>query len=99
IRGSKEREYRFTRNTSHQSRIKNYGVKAMAKGKFEGTKPHMNVGTIGHVDHGKTTLTATLTKIGAERFGGEFKAYDQIDLAPEETARGIQISIPPGDYQ
>ena len=48
----------------------------MAKGKFERTKPHVNVGTIGHVDHGKTTLTAALTKIGAERFGGEFKAYD-----------------------
>ena len=55
----------------------------MAKGKFERTKPHVNVGTIGHVDHGKTTLTAALTKIGAERFGGEFKAYDAIDAAPE----------------
>src|SRR6187455_3051232 len=64
----------------------------MAKGKFERTKPHVNVGTIGHVDHGKTTLTAALTKIGAERFGGEFKAYDQIDAAPEEKARGITIS-------
>ena len=53
----------------------------MAKGKFERTKPHVNVGTIGHVDHGKTTLTAALTKIGAERFGGEFKAYDAIDAA------------------
>src|SRR3546814_8999545 len=63
----------------------------MAKGKFERTKPHVNVGTIGHVDHGKTTLTAALTKIGAERFGGEFKAYDQIDMAPEEKARGITI--------
>ena len=61
----------------------------MAKGKFERTKPHVNVGTIGHVDHGKTTLTAALTKIGAERFGGEFKAYDAIDAAPEEKARGI----------
>ncbi|MEA9859836.1 GTP-binding protein, partial [Xanthomonas campestris pv. raphani] len=55
----------------------------MAKAKFERTKPHVNVGTIGHVDHGKTTLTAALTKIGAERFGGEFKAYDAIDAAPE----------------
>src|SRR3546814_7878417 len=64
----------------------------MAKGKFERTKPHVNVGTIGHVDHGKTTLTAALTKIGAERFGGEFKAYDQIDMAPEEKARGITLS-------
>src|SRR3546814_11901284 len=64
----------------------------MAKGKFERTKPHVNVGTIGHVDHGKTTLTAALTKIGAERFGGEFKAYDQIDMAPEAKTRGITIS-------
>src|SRR3569623_2629000 len=64
----------------------------MAKGKFERTKPHVNVGTIGHVDHGKTTLTAALTKIGAEKFGGEFKAYDQIDAAPEERSRGITIS-------
>ncbi|MFT4255822.1 MAG: GTP-binding protein, partial [Pseudoxanthomonas sp.] len=50
----------------------------MAKGKFERTKPHVNVGTIGHVDHGKTTLTAALTKVGAERFGGEFKDYSSI---------------------
>src|SRR3978361_970183 len=64
----------------------------MAKGKFERKKPHVNVGTIGHVDHGKTTLTAALTKVGAERFGGEFKAYDQIDAAPEERARGITIA-------
>ncbi|WP_238155833.1 GTP-binding protein, partial [Xanthomonas arboricola] len=56
----------------------------MAKAKFERNKLHVNVGTIGHVDHGKTTLTAALTKIGAERFGGEFKAYDSIDEAPEE---------------
>ena len=64
----------------------------MSKGKFERTKPHVNVGTIGHVDHGKTTLTAALTKIGAERFGGEFKDYSSIDAAPEEKARGITIS-------
>ena len=56
----------------------------MAKEKFARTKPHVNVGTIGHVDHGKTTLTAALTKVMAEKFGGEFKAYDQIDKAPEE---------------
>ncbi len=67
----------------------------MSKGKFERTKPHVNVGTIGHVDHGKTTLTAALTKIGAERFGGEFKDYSSIDAAPEEKARGITISKPP----
>ena len=56
----------------------------MAKGKFERTKPHVNVGTIGHVDHGKTTLTAAITTILASKFGGEAKAYDQIDAAPEE---------------
>src|SRR3954462_11600705 len=71
----------------------------MAKGKFERTKPHVSVGTIGHVDHGKTTLTAALTKIGAERFGGEFKAYDQIDAAPEEKARGITIATAHVEYQ
>src|SRR5687767_15351104 len=71
----------------------------MAKGKFERTKPHVNVGTIGHVDHGKTTLTAALTKIGAERFGGVFKAYDQIDAAPEEKARGITISTAHVEYE
>src|ERR1700710_2022551 len=71
----------------------------MAKGKFERTKPHVNVGTIGHVDHGKTTLTAALTKLGAERFGGEFKAYDAIDAAPEEKARGITISTAHVEYE
>ena len=71
----------------------------MAKGKFERTKPHVNVGTIGHVDHGKTTLTAALTKISAERFGGEYKAYDQIDAAPEEKARGITISTAHVEYE
>ena len=71
----------------------------MAKGKFERTKPHVTVGTIGHVDHGKTTLTAALTKIGAERFGGEFKAYDAIDAAPEEKARGITISTAHVEYE
>ncbi|MBJ6981207.1 MULTISPECIES: elongation factor Tu [unclassified Luteimonas] len=71
----------------------------MAKGKFERTKPHVNVGTIGHVDHGKTTLTAALTKIGAERFGGEFHAYDAIDKAPEEKARGITISTSHVEYE
>ncbi len=71
----------------------------MAKGKFERTKPHVNVGTIGHVDHGKTTLTAALTKLGAERFGGEFHAYDAIDKAPEEKARGITISTSHVEYE
>ena len=71
----------------------------MAKGKFERTKPHVNVGTIGHVDHGKTTLTAALTKLGAEMFGGEFKAYDAIDMAPEEKARGITISTSHVEYE
>jgi elongation factor Tu len=71
----------------------------MAKGKFERTKPHVNVGTIGHVDHGKTTLTAALTKVGAERFGGEFKDYGSIDAAPEEKARGITISTAHVEYE
>ena len=70
----------------------------MAKEKFERTKPHVNVGTIGHVDHGKTTLTAALTKVMAELHGGEFKAYDQIDKAPEERARGITIATAHVEY-
>ena len=61
----------------------------MSKEKFERTKPHVNVGTIGHVDHGKTTLTAAITKVMGEKHGGEVKGYDQIDSAPEERARGI----------
>ena len=64
----------------------------MAKGKFERTKPHVNVGTIGHVDHGKTTLTAAITTVLSTKFGGEAKGYDQIDAAPEEKARGITIN-------
>ena len=64
----------------------------MAKEKFERTKPHVNVGTIGHVDHGKTTLTAAICTTLAKHFGGEAKAYDQIDAAPEEKARGITIT-------
>ena len=71
----------------------------MAKAKFERTKPHVNVGTIGHVDHGKTTLTAAITKIMAKKFGGEAKAYDQIDAAPEEKARGITINTAHVEYQ
>src|SRR5213596_3589328 len=71
----------------------------MSKEKFERNKPHVNVGTIGHVDHGKTTLTAALTKCMAEKYGGEFKAYDQIDKAPEERARGITIATAHVEYQ
>jgi len=71
----------------------------MSKAKFERTKPHVNVGTIGHVDHGKTTLTAALTKVMAETYGGTFMAYDQIDKAPEEKARGITISTAHVEYQ
>jgi len=71
----------------------------VAKEKFERNKPHVNVGTIGHVDHGKTTLTAALTKVMAEKHGGEFKAYDQIDKAPEERARGITIATAHVEYQ
>jgi elongation factor Tu len=71
----------------------------MAKGKFERTKPHVNVGTIGHVDHGKTTLTAAITTIMSKKYGGEAKAYDQIDAAPEERARGITISTAHVEYE
>jgi elongation factor Tu len=71
----------------------------MSKQVFERTKPHVNVGTIGHVDHGKTTLTAALTKTLAEKFGGEARAYDQIDNAPEEKARGITIATSHVEYQ
>ena len=71
----------------------------MAKAKFERTKPHVNVGTIGHVDHGKTTLTAALTIVQGKKFGGEVKAYDQIDNAPEEKARGITISTAHVEYE
>jgi len=71
----------------------------MAKEKFERKKPHVNVGTIGHVDHGKTTLTAALTKVMAELQGGEVKAFDQIDNAPEERARGITISTSHVEYE
>src|SRR6059036_2650062 len=71
----------------------------MAKGKFERTKPHVNVGTIGHVDHGKTTLTAAMTLVLSRKFGGEAKAYDQIDNAPEEKARGITINTAHVEYE
>ncbi|MDA7841784.1 elongation factor Tu [Gammaproteobacteria bacterium] len=71
----------------------------MAKEKFERNKDHVNVGTIGHVDHGKTTLTAAITKCMGEKHGGEFKAYDQIDNAPEERARGITISTAHVEYE
>jgi elongation factor Tu len=71
----------------------------VSKEKFERTKPHVNVGTIGHVDHGKTTLTAALTKVMAETNGGAYVAYDQIDKAPEEKARGITISTAHVEYQ
>ena len=71
----------------------------MAKEKFERTKPHVNVGTIGHVDHGKTTLTAALTKVCAQSFGGETRDFDQIDNAPEERERGITIATSHVEYE
>jgi elongation factor Tu len=71
----------------------------MAKGKFERTKPHVNVGTIGHVDHGKTTLTAAITTVLSKRFGGEAKDYSTIDSAPEEKARGITINTSHVEYE
>jgi elongation factor Tu len=71
----------------------------MAKSKFQRTKPHVNVGTIGHVDHGKTTLTAAMTMILAKKYGGEAKSYEQIDSAPEEKARGITINTAHVEYE
>jgi elongation factor Tu len=75
------------------------GQETMAKGKFERTKPHVNVGTIGHVDHGKTTLTAAITTVLSTKFGGEAKKYDEIDAAPEEKARGITINTAHVEYE
>jgi elongation factor Tu len=71
----------------------------VAKEKFDRSKPHVNIGTIGHVDHGKTTLTAAITFILAKKFGGTTKSYDQIDSAPEEKARGITINTAHVEYQ
>ena len=71
----------------------------MAKQKFERNKPHLNVGTMGHIDHGKTTLTAAITKVAGLLGNAEFKAYDQIDNAPEEKARGITINIAHVEYE
>src|SRR5450432_4493666 len=71
----------------------------MAKEKFDRTKPHLNIGTIGHVDHGKTTLTAAITKVLSMKGQAEFRAYDQIDNAPEERARGITINIAHVEYE
>ena len=71
----------------------------MAKEKFERSKPHVNIGTIGHVDHGKTTLTAAITKVLAFSGQAQFRAYDSIDNAPEEKARGITINITHVEYQ
>tara|TARA_B100000965_G_scaffold181035_1_gene151074 strand:- start:85 stop:1305 length:1221 start_codon:yes stop_codon:yes gene_type:complete len=79
--------------------IINIGVYKMAKAKFERNKPHCNIGTIGHVDHGKTTLTAAITKVLAESGGAEFTAYDQIDKAPEEKERGITIATAHVEYE
>ena len=71
----------------------------MAKQKFDRSKPHLNIGTIGHVDHGKTTLTAAITKVLAQKGGATFKAYDEIDDAPEEKARGITINTAHIEYE
>ena len=71
----------------------------MAKKKFERTKPHVNVGTIGHIDHGKTTLTAAITKVLGMKGLADFRAFDSIDNAPEEKARGITIAIAHVEYQ
>ena len=71
----------------------------MGKEKFERSKPHVNIGTIGHVDHGKTTLTAAITTVLAKASGGEAKGYDQIDNAPEEKERGITINTSHVEYE
>ena len=71
----------------------------MAKERFERTKPHVNVGTMGHIDHGKTTLTAAITRVLAEQVGGQATAFDEIDKAPEERERGITISIAHVEYE
>lgn len=71
----------------------------MGKEKFTRTKPHMNIGTVGHIDHGKTTLTAAITKVAAMKQGGKFIAYDEIDKAPEEKERGITISTAHVEYE
>ncbi len=71
----------------------------MSKEKFERTKPHVNVGTIGHIDHGKTTLTAAITKVLSEKMGGEAKSFDEIDNAPEEKERGITIATSHVEYE
>ncbi|MBI3047363.1 MAG: elongation factor Tu, partial [Acidobacteria bacterium] len=71
----------------------------MAKEKFDRSKPHVNVGTIGHIDHGKTTLTAAITKVLALRGGAEFRPFGSIDNAPEERARGITIAIAHAEYE
>jgi elongation factor Tu len=89
-------EKRFSRLTPD---TKSEGIETMAKAKFERTKPHCNIGTIGHVDHGKTSLTAAITKVLAETGGATFTAYDQIDKAPEEKARGITISTAHVEYE
>src|SRR5260221_337661 len=86
-----------TRSSTRRLQPTNQG-KIMAKGKFERTKPHVNVGTIGHVDHGKTTLTAAMTLVLSKKYGGEVRAYDQIDNAPEEKARGITINTAHVEY-
>src|SRR6476660_6328564 len=83
-----------------EQHAKRAGIRTvMAKAKFERTKPHCNIGTIGHVDHGKTSLTAAITKILAETGGATYTAYDQIDKAPEERERGITISTAHVEYQ
>src|SRR3984893_11842980 len=81
------------------SRCSALETKIMSKAKFQRTKPHCNIGTIGHIDHGKTTLTAAITKVLAESGGGTFVPFDQIDKAPEERARGITIATAHVEYE
>src|SRR4051812_9112556 len=90
---------RMPRLPTPDSRLLNQDQRTMAKAKFERTKPHVNVGTIGHVDHGKTTLTAAITAIQAKKGLAQFTAYDQIDKAPEERERGITIATAHVEYE
>src|SRR5207237_1381395 len=93
------RSCRKTLRIRSSTRSKDKGEGHMAKKKFERTKPHVNVGTIGHIDHGKTTLTAAITKTLSLKGGAEFRAFDTIDNAPEERERGITISIAHVEYE
>src|SRR5581483_11259865 len=93
------RPARASRKLHRSAKERDGGITAMGKAKFERKKPHVNVGTIGHIDHGKTTLTAAITKVQAGKGMGQFVAFDQIDKAPEERERGITIATAHVEYE